>query len=227
MKKGLPSLICTIIGLVLIIIAFFGPWYNISMSFSMFGMSGDVSEDMYLTNMHVEGDMMGQQMSESKNWEEVEAQGTSTVSIGFIFANTMYLVIIAIITAILAVLGAGMYVLTVSKGNAMKNLGKIFGIITFILALVAILYFMFTWTGQMEDASDTFLSMGGSSSALEESYGFWYGQGDAGNSISMGPGFSWYLIIIGGILMLLAAIILRKKIVPTRQPIQEMTSQLE
>jgi len=29
------------------------------MSFSMFGMSGDVSEDMYLTNMHVEGDMMG------------------------------------------------------------------------------------------------------------------------------------------------------------------------
>jgi hypothetical protein len=69
----------------------------------------------------------------------------------------------------------------------MGKIGGIFGILTFILALIAPLYFM--------------------TSAFLESYGnigFWNEFG--------GPGYAWYLMIIAAIIALISSVPLFKKI---------------
>jgi hypothetical protein len=54
----------------------------------------------------------------------------------------MYISIIALITTILAIIGALGVAFNFGNPNTMGKVGGIFGILTFILALIAPIYFM-------------------------------------------------------------------------------------
>ena len=77
------------------------------------------------------------------------------------------------------------------------------------LALSAILYYMFFWNSLIERSISLFLSITAIipiPSQLAD-MSFWYNFNLGGTEISMGPGFGWYLLIVGAIFGLIAFIL--------------------
>ena len=95
----------------------------------------------------------------------------------------MYISIIALIITILAIIGALGVVFNFGNPNTMGKVGGIFGILTFIFALIAPIYFM---------THEGFATLG-----------FWNDYG--------GPGYGWYLMLIAAIIALISSIPLFKK----------------
>ncbi len=102
------------------------------------------------------------------------------------FDTTMYIAIFALITSILAFIGILGLSFGFGSAKTMKSIGGIFGILTFILALIAPLYFM----------TSAFLE------GLGE-IGFWNDFG--------GPGYGWYIMIIAAIIALIASTFIFKE----------------
>lgn len=167
MRKGGTALVGMILTLVFILIGFFGSWYTISFA--------GIDANYFLTKaemggMTIDYGDIGSQMGDAKG----------------IFDNTMYMTVIALIFAIIALIGILGVVFNFGNINTMSKVGGIFGILTFILAIVAPLYFM--------------------TSAFLESYGdvgFWSEYG--------GPGYAWYLMIIAAIIAMISSVPLFKK----------------
>ena len=193
MKKGVVACSGMIIGLMLLVIAFFGPWYTMNGSGTL-GMNYDVR--LYLTRMETHGEFMGQEISMSLSYsqarEYAEQTGVNTESFAVV-DTAFYLTLFAMFNAIVAVIG--MLVFVVKKGNQkmMKLFGGVFGLLTCILSLVPALYFMFTGFAQSGN-------------------GFWFNQKVMGMTLSGGPGFAWYLMIVVAIIAAIssAAILLKK-----------------
>ena len=125
-----------------------------------------------------------------------------------IFNIVLYLTIISLIIAILASVFILGHVFNFGKPKMMKNLAMLFGIITFVIAFVAVFYFMIAVPG--ENTMKT--AEGGD-------MGFWYSASVSGTSFSIGPGFAWYLMLIAGIIALISLIFvfMDKKAVPVYQ----------
>jgi hypothetical protein len=198
MKKGMIAFIGMIIGLVFLLVAFLGPWYTMNGS----GEAGMVV-GLYLTRMEVTGTFMGQDMSLSMSYAEAreiaQTIGMNTESF-VVIDNAFYLTLIAIITALIAVIGMAMFVFNKGKPKVTKLLGGGFGVFTFIFALVPALYF---W----------------STGFAENSSGFWFSQTVMGRTLSGGPGYAWYLMIVVAIIALIASVaMLLKKSAPEAVP---------
>lgn len=195
MKKGIIALICMIITLVFIVVALIGPWYAISSKSSGFGMDYDSDASITLTSTTTSN---GKTETTSHADAKKDASNKDVFSV---FDNTLYITIVALIMAILAFIG--MLGLMFNFGNlkTMKMLGSIFSIITLIIVFIAVFYFMTAFPAEAEmktiDGDDA---------------GFWYSESKSEQgveaSISYGPGYAWYLMLIGGILALVSAIIL-------------------
>ena len=171
MKKGIIALIGMIVALVFVLVAFFGPWYS--------GTERGISANFYLTKAEV--------MGVTVDYSSLSSSASSPKSI---FDNTMYLTLATLVTAILALVGMLGFIFNFGKSNMMRMLGAIFGIMTFILALVAILYFMTALPGKLSGIT-----------------GFW--------NENVGPGYAWYLMLVAAIIALIASItMLLKKSVP-------------
>jgi len=171
MKKGIIALIGMIVALVFILVAFFGPWYS--------GTQAGATADFYLTKVTASGVTI-----------EYSSPLLTGLDIKSTFDNTMYLTIGALVTAILALIGILGFVFNFGKPNMMRMLGFIFGIITFVLALVATLYFMTALPGKIPTYT-----------------AFW--------NKDLGPGFAWYLMLAAAIIALIASIaMLLKKSAP-------------
>ena len=173
MKKGILALIGMILALVLILVAFFGPWYAGTEE----SMGVTVESSMGLTSATTKiGDM-----ETTVQYSDLPDSDAKAV-----YNNTFYMTIIAIILAILAIIG--MLGLSFNFGNekTMKMIGGIFGILTFILAIVAVIYFM--------------ASLPGATPGMDS---FWMEKA--------GPGYGWYLMLIGAIIALIGSIALFKK----------------
>jgi len=172
MKKGIIALIGMIVALVFVLVAFFGPWYNISMEISpAIKMEASVG----LTSAQVNG---------------VTVSYSQVVGDKGPIDTTMYLTVGALVMVILSLIGILGFSFNFGNPKTMKMVGGIFGIIAFIMALIAPIYFMTYFNSE---------SMG--------NVGFWNQYG--------GPGFAWYLMIIAAIIALIASIaMLLKKSVP-------------
>ena len=167
------ALIGMVLALVFILVAFFGPWYS--------GTSVGVEANMYLTKMEAAGITI----EYSSDTFEMGMLGMAD-EIRSVFSNTMYITIIALIFAIISLIGILGISFNFGPANTMKMLGAIFGILTFILAIVAVIYFMTGLTGISNYEA-----------------GFW--------QENAGPGYAWYLMIMGGILALIFSLPLFKK----------------
>jgi hypothetical protein len=164
MKKEMIPLIGMILALVLIIVALVGPWY----SMSFMGMGGN----FYLTKAEMAGTTVPYD----------DTMGDAKAS----FDNTMYITMVALIFAIIAIIGILGAQFNLGKPDKMRMLAAIFGILTFILAIIAPIYFMTSGFGEVLNIND-----------------FW-------NELA-GPGYAWYLMIVAAIIALIASIPLLKK----------------
>ena len=114
--------------------------------------------------------------------------------------TTMYMTLIALIFAILALIGVLGTVFNFGKPETMKMLGAIFGILTFIIAIVAPLYFMTSYPGAAElkdkDGEDAGFFY---SEEVDYGAGFKF-------TISWGPGYAWWLMIVASLIALVFAV---------------------
>ena len=196
MRKGVVACASMIFGLILLFVAFLGPWYTINGSGAL-GVNYNVG--FYLTKMEAKGTIPGQDISLSMSYTDVKenAQMVGVNIESFAVINTaMYLTLCAIITALIAVIVIIAFIFNKGKPKTMKWLGGGFGFLTFFLALVPALYVM-------------------STGFAENSNGFWFSQSVLGVTVYGGPGYAWYLMIVVAIIAVISAVaILFKKIVP-------------
>ncbi|MCX6667563.1 MAG: hypothetical protein NTV74_04910 [Euryarchaeota archaeon] len=203
MKKGIIALIGMIVALVFIIVALIGPWYVVSTKSTLGTTEYKTDATMSLTSTTATSGGVTQTVSHADTRKAMEAAGVDT-GIYDIFNIAFYLTIFALIVAILALVFMLGHVFNFGKPNMMNKLGMIFGIITFILALVAVVYFMVAVPG--ENSTKT---------ADGKDIGFWYSTSESGLSASVGPGYAWYLMLVASIIALIASIaMLLKKSVP-------------
>jgi magnesium-transporting ATPase (P-type) len=181
MRKGTIALIGMILTLVFIIIGFIGPWYILSMN----SVYGNVEASIGLTSMQVKVNGVNipyEQFSGDKGPID----------------TTMYITIGALVMAILSLIGILDFSLNFGNPKTMKMVGLIFGILCFIMALIAPVYFMTSFN------SESFGNVG-----------FWNQYG--------GPGYAWYLMIVTAIIALVVSIMLMIYKEKKEMPIQEQT----
>jgi hypothetical protein len=177
MRKDAIALIGMILTLIFILIAFYGTWYSIRMS--VMGQEGSI--EMTLTQM-VYGEM-----EQAITYEEAKASsvpGLNTDQLD-VFSNTMYIVIIALFFAFIGVLSHIGHIYKLVKSDILKLLGGIFGILVFILGIVAVIYFMTSGFYETD---------------------FWFSQTLMGTEMYGEPGYAWYLMIIAAIIALISSI---------------------
>jgi len=196
MRKGIVACSGMILALVLLVVAFLGPWYMVNAT----GMLGaDYTMELFLTRMEVQGNLGGQGVSLSMGYAEAKAnlQSTDVNMESFAMIETaMYLTFLAMVTTLIAIICMVAFVYNKGKPKTMKLMGGLFGILTFLLALLPALYFMNT-------------------KFVENSSEFWFRLSAFGMTLSGGPGYAWYLMIVVAIIAVISAIaILLKKIVP-------------
>jgi len=196
MRKGVVSFGGMIVGLVLLVVAFMGPWYAMSLSGAL-GMDGHV--EFYLTRMEAKGTFNNQVISISTGYanakENAQSVGANVESFTII-ENAMYLTFFAMVTNLIALIGIAAFVFRLGTPKIMKYLGGGFALLTFVLALVPALY---VWNTKF----------------AEDISGFWFSQSAYGVTITGGPAYAWYLMLAVAILALICGVaILLKKIVP-------------
>jgi len=196
MKKGIIALICMILTLVFIIVALIGPWYNRSAEVT----DGEAYQNFKLTGVDTK---IPDEDVKTKSWDKFVKEDMDNTdkakSVKSVFDICMFLTLGALITAILALIGV--LVMTFGFGNIkpIKMLGGIFGIITVILTIVAVLYFMVALPPAVSNAAKE--------AGFTEDIGFWDETNISGNKVSYGPGFAWYLMIVAFVLSLIGTII--------------------
>ena len=206
MKKDKLSLIGMVIGSVIILVALFGPWHSVSIKNSE--NETDYSQDLYLTKMEKKFKLRDDDKTNSISYADADSfEGKH------IFDNTLYLTIGTLVASILACIGLLGVMFHFGKSSMMRKLCVIFGVITFVLAVVTSIYFMNEFTNQAaEEISSVYSEISGEETL---NIGFWFSWSGKQGEISMGPGYSWYLMIIAGIITLISPVILLKKQKPT------------
>ena len=193
MKRDLLALIGMVICLVFILLAFFTPWYN-SVIEGDYDLIGEVKTDssLYLTKIVTKYRGMGESGTDSHDY-------TDDVPYKYIFDITLILMIGVFIIFIIALIC--IILLNFSTQNIeikIRKFAVIFCIISFILAILAPIFFMVALPNEMEKSGF-------------ESASFWYDKKDENSTKTMGPGFAWYFIIITAIILLISSIFLSKK----------------
>jgi len=194
MRKGIVAFGGMIGGLIFLLVAFMGPWYVMNGSGTL-GMEYNVG--FYLTRMEAKGSFNGQDISWSVEYaeakENAETLGVNIQSFSVIDTARM-LTLFAIATALISLVGFVGFIYQLGTLRIMKYVAGIFGLLTCVLALIPVMYVM--TTGFSENSSD-----------------FWFSETALGVTITGGPGYGWYLMIIVSILALICAVaILVKKV---------------
>ena len=196
MRKGIVACIGMMIGLVLLVVSFLGPWYLVNASGVL---GGDYTMEMFLAHMDFQGSFGGQDISMSVDYADAKTsmQSTDVNMESFATIETaMYMMLLAMVTSALSIICMVAFVFNKGKPKTMKGLGGLFAILTFVLTIIPALYFMNT-------------------EFVEDSSGFWFSYSGFGMTISGGPGYAWYLVIVVVIIAAIcAAAILVKKITP-------------
>jgi len=204
MRKGIVAFGGMIVGLVLLIVTFMGPWYTMNAT----GALGvDYNVGFFLTRMEAKGAINNQDFSLSIGYaeakENAQSVGVNTESFTVI-ETAMYLTFFAMVTALIAVIGMAAFVFRLGTPRIMKYIGGGFGFLTGLLALIPAVYVMNT-------------------KFAENISGFWFNQSVLGVTVTGGPGYAWYLmIVVATITVISAAAILLKKIIPDDASVEKI-----
>jgi len=186
MRKGIAVCAGMIGGLVLLIAGFLGPWYGIHAT----GILGTESHAyMFLTRMELQTEsqdiFVTLSYAEAKTNAEnlnMNAESFTTIENGF------YLSLLAMVAAILTILLIVAYVCEKGRPTTIKFSGGVCAFLTFLLTLLPALYFM-------------------NAEFVKNSDGFWFNQSILGMTITGGPEYAWYLMIIVAVLSLVCSVL--------------------
>ena len=212
MKKNLLTFILVTISLILLILAFIGPWYNLSMKYSFLGIQTNYNQNLYLDSIEIYGKIGGIDKTQTIFLSDMASQGISKSYIEF-FQNTSYLVIIAIILCVLEFLIITTCLFYDDKARILKKFGVISGLFTLCLTIIAVIYFIVGWNNiinMFQGLVNYFFENIGIQNPFNQNLGFWYSSIKNGSSFSIGPGYAWYLMIIAGFFSFLSAITANK-----------------
>ena len=161
MSKYNYSLIGVILVIIFFIIGFIGPWYSISGEF--LGLKSQIDIGLIETSI----------ISGTDSNSIIAAIDRTEVD------NTMYIAIITIILSIITLIGILATFFSVGKTVIMQKIGEIIGFLTFILAIITVIYYIVN----IPDTSDL----------------------DA-IGLSAGLGWGFGLFLLGGILLFITNI---------------------
>ena len=192
MRKGIVVCLGMIGGFVLLLLGFLGPWYVIDTT----GILGaDYHAGLFLTRMELQA--QGQGIYVSMGYDEVKtkAQNLPMNMESFAIIDTAYfLTVLALITGVFAIFFMSAFVFEKGNRKTMKYGGGLCAFLTFLLTLIPALYFMNT-------------------EFVENSNGFWMKFSIFGMTVTGGPGYAWYLmLLVAGISVICALAILLTKI---------------
>jgi len=203
-KKDLAALLCVIILLIIITIAFFGTWY----SSHIINESSEGDLDMYLSHY----ELTSKNENGKSKWDISYSDSRSFYEedeIGF-FNNVKYLLISSLILAILALLTIFFISLKGNeKINKFRKIGAFFSIVACALFVVIIFYFMNESTNFFSEAISRYNLLSGNN--IEYTSGFWNTITADGGKIILGPGYAWYLIIVSVIISAISSVLILKK----------------
>jgi hypothetical protein len=204
MRKGIVALVGMIIGLVLLVVSFLGPWYIINAT-GVF--ETEYSAGFYLTRLELQRNIGGQDVTLSMDYADAKMNiGDTAVNVqSFAMIETaMYLTLLALVTAVIAIMFMAAFVFQKGKPRTMKLGGGLFGVFTFLLTLLPALYFINT-------------------EFVENINGFWFSMTIFNIKITGGLGYAWYLMIVAAIIAVIcAAAILLKKIRPADSSLEKV-----
>ena len=193
MKKIMISLILLALSVFLILMSFFGPWYITSQTDSENGSK------IYLTKWELALDEGGK--TSTKTYDFDESGGTADKDM---MDNTLYLTVISFIIIILSMV----FCILLYKNIKIKNLKMFISIIcilAIIFSLITVFYFMNEVVSSANESRSAYNEL--SDNDVPE-VGFWDTMEYNGIEFTMGPGYSWYFVIIAGIISLISGIIL-------------------
>jgi hypothetical protein len=196
MRKGVVAFSGMIAGLVLLVVAFMGPWYTMNGSGAL---GAEYSVEFSLTNLEAKGSIAGQEFSWSTGYAQAEENaqtvGVNTQSFSII-QTARSLTLFAMVAVVLALLGMAAFVFQVGTQRIMKYVGGGFGLLAVVCALVPVVYVM-------------------TAGFSENSSGFWFSQTVLGVTVTGAPGYAWYLMIAAVVVLLISAVaVLLKKVAP-------------
>jgi hypothetical protein len=189
MQKGIGAFAGMIIGLILIVVAFLGPWYTLEGT-GTFGAEYNVG--FYLSRIEAKGSIAGQDIFFSTGYDQAKENaqmiGVNTQSFT-VMETAGYLTLFAMATALIALIGMAAFVLRLGTPKIMKYIGGGFGLVTCLLALVPTVYTMTTGFS-------------------ESSTGFWFSDQVLGVTITGGPGYAWYVMLLVAVITLISSVVL-------------------
>lgn len=212
MKKIMLPLICISMGIFILILAYLGPWYTLSINYTFLGIQANYNQHLYLNSIEFYGNTAGIDFSQTILLDAMKTEGISSAYTEFL-QNTKNLTILSILTSIIGFIGIAGVLFHIGKKSAMKKIGIIFGIITLCITIITIFYFMIGWNNietMIQQNINNFFENIGVRNPFDDNLGFWCTHTKNGNSFSIGPGYAWYFMIIAGILSWLSALFINR-----------------
>jgi hypothetical protein len=198
MRQGVVALGIMIVGFVILVVSFLGPWYTIQGSGAL-GANYDI--EFFLSHIDAHGTFLGQMISVSLSYAQASMSApnigvnTSSYTVIDTARSLMLLALASGVAAIVCMIG---FVLRFGKSLYTKYLGVGFAVLTAVLGILPLMYFMST------------VFMKGTS-------GFWFHETGFGLSVIGGPGYGWYLMIVVAVVALISAVVLLlARIVPVK-----------
>lgn len=202
--QGKFGVVLGVLGIVLALVAFVGPWWTVNTEASVLGFSAKGSAEFRLFGgtTTIQSSFLNQtNTTDYRN----EPQTGSVFFIGAMF------------TALALLLGVGMVSLAALSGPrpSFRRLGALLGILAFLLALVAPLYVMAQLPNAVNQDS-------GAGTGLTTISGFWGSQSStffgASANVSWAAGWAWFVVLIAAVLFLVGSLGLFRSPAPAAQP---------
>ena len=231
MKKNLTAIVIAVVVLVLTLVSFFGVWYNAHYSL----ISGSTMISYDTSNFLTEGKAIvkdlktGTYSSNTLNYNDIQHIVDYNNIPGYvpgifdIFNNTFYIMMIIILISVSVLVCYLLLFMPVINKNLIRKVGVSLSLLLGIVSILTIIYFAIHYTLVQNESIESVESLI-SGSNLEGMVGFWsdvsYTEPITKVSlhINSGPGYAWYLMIIGAILSIISYGVIRKK------PIEEPSS---
>lgn len=203
--KGITGAVLITFVIIMLFLCFFLPWYSANFEYEDEDYWSRSKTDYYLTKLS--WDKRGSDdfdASEDLEYDELRNYSNAE-EILEPFDNAKTFSIIILIFSIICLIFVLVYLSNTINPKAFRIIGEIFCIIIFIFCLITVFLFAYQITENLESM------VGGGSIGEVKNAGFWFSKSEDGYSKSSGPGLSWYIVFICGILNVITSICLFKK----------------
>jgi hypothetical protein len=221
MNRKLIPLFFTTFAVVLFLFGLLGPWYNIHNHVENIY---EYDLNFHLTEAKLDGKISNIDVSRTYVYQnkngilslipEDSIKRLYIDQVFDVFETTKIFVLFALLFSAITFISYTALYLFENKFYLLRNFILIMGVLFSGLSICGIIFFTVSWTSILHKVIAPFLSLSKSFPELNFSpdWAFWYSYTSSqGIFFSIGPGYAWYLMIVGGVCGL-GAVVLTLKI---------------